>query len=691
MGTRNSYTRFVLPLILLPILVLLAYGNSLHNDWQFDDWSSIVNNEAIQSLSNTAKFFTDPRAFKDEAGDFLHMFRPLLLVSYALTYAIGGLSLPVWHIVQIAFHIGCTLLVFLLIKETIKSEAAALFAAAFFAVHPIHSQAVNYLSSRSELQASFFYLLALIFFIYSYRDESNKSKFFYLLSPLCLAAALLTKSIAVTLPAVLVCWLWFIEKKRSFKAYLATSPHFLVTAAFVLFRHLIITWTAKQISHSGQIIHSDYYTTNSRPFFENLIIQAGIFWRYLGLLFSWDQISAIHHIEGPSAFCYFSILAIVALLSALFYLRKDEPEVVFCSLFFMLIIAPTSIIPLNLPMNEHRIYLASASIFGLIAHLIARHLRSNHKSQLRYALACTCLLLCLCIAYTRDRNTFWQTPIKLWQDALKKAPHSRYAHAQYAVALFRHGHFKEGVWEMEIANRLHGKMTQTLSVTAATYHNQLGNIHLAKHYIERALKRDGRDANTILAAAQVSERFHAPHKTRELLLRLLALQPEHSEGKSILSAFNKSCQTMDQEIYEIKKQIKEQGEKKELLMRLANTLDRRGRYEEAEKINTKLIKQRVLEALLLQGNSLLRQERYLEAAAVFNRLCRIPGTPTDCVQKLVIALAGAGKNKDAAGLGKSLVKKGLELSLDTRFAAKLPPYSGFPDFVKLKAPTRRTD
>ena len=678
MGSWSNHTRFVLPLVLLPILAILTYGNSLHNDWQFDDWSSIVNNEVIRNLSNTAVFFTDPRAFKDNAGDFLHMFRPLLLVSYALTYAIGGLSLPIWHLTQIVLHIGCAILVFLVLKEVTESDIAAFFAAAFFTVHPLQSQAVNYLSSRSELQSSFFYLLSLLLFIYYYSSQGWKRHILYGLSLVSLAAALLTKSIAVTLPAVLVVWLWFTDGNRKLSNYLVTVPHFLVTAGYVVFRHLVITWTASQISAGSQIIHSDYYTTNSRPFWDNLLIQGEVFWRYLCLFFKWDQISAIHHIGDASMITYVASLSLVILLSVLFCLRNEDKRLAFCALFYLVLIAPTSIIPLNLPMNEHRIYLASAGVFGIISHMVIRRLSSAKESQHRYALACACLLLCCCISYTRARNTYWQSPIKLWQDALQKAPLSRYGHAQYAVALFRNNHFEEGVWEMELANRIYGKMSKTLSVTAATYHNKLGNIHLAKHYIENALQKNGSDPDTILAAAQVSERFHQPEKTREHLTKLLELEPGNAVGRAIMANFSKACKELDRNIKRLKEEIKAKGEKKELLMELALALDKGGHFLEVEEITNKLIKEKVLEALILKGNSLLRQERYEEAIQVFNRLVHIPGTPNDCVQKLVIALAGAGLKKEANQLGSKLSQRGLPLSLDTRFAAQLPPYSGFP-------------
>ena len=72
------------PALVLLGAVALAYCNSLSNSFHFDDQHSLVENPAIRQLANSAQFFVDPQLFSRNVGS--EMYRPLVLVSYALTY-----------------------------------------------------------------------------------------------------------------------------------------------------------------------------------------------------------------------------------------------------------------------------------------------------------------------------------------------------------------------------------------------------------------------------------------------------------------------------------------------------------------------------------------------------------------------------------------------------------------------------
>src|SRR3989337_3959438 len=105
--------RNVVVFILFTLIATGIYYNSFPNGFYLDDMHHIVGNSYLKSLSNIPLFFTDPRTFS-RAG--LGHYRPLLLVTYSLNYAAGGLKPAGYHIVNLAFHIGSAFLLFLIVQ-----------------------------------------------------------------------------------------------------------------------------------------------------------------------------------------------------------------------------------------------------------------------------------------------------------------------------------------------------------------------------------------------------------------------------------------------------------------------------------------------------------------------------------------------------------------------------------------------
>ena len=91
------------------------------------------------------------------------LYRPLVLVSYAINYAMHGLSPAGYTAVNIALHAAVSLLLFALVRSIGGSLFAAGVAGIAFAVHPVHTEAVTGISGRPELLAAFFFLLAVYF------------------------------------------------------------------------------------------------------------------------------------------------------------------------------------------------------------------------------------------------------------------------------------------------------------------------------------------------------------------------------------------------------------------------------------------------------------------------------------------------------------------------------------------------
>ena len=174
------------------VAILAAYANSFDIPFVFDDWHTIEQNPAIRSLSNLPRFFYDPNSTTvlRENKDL----RPLLVASLALNHRISGLVPWSYHAVNLLLHWIATLLVYRIVRDHLWLDAdgapVALAAALIVAVHPLNTESVDYVSARSALLTTVFYLAA---FDAAARDRRA-------VAMLLAACAMLTKSIAVTLP-----------------------------------------------------------------------------------------------------------------------------------------------------------------------------------------------------------------------------------------------------------------------------------------------------------------------------------------------------------------------------------------------------------------------------------------------------------------------------------------------------------
>ncbi len=175
----------MIPRVLVLVgLVWLVYWNSLHNPFAFDDFSAIVSNPAVRGPADVPSFFRDGSTFSIFKRNW--EYRPLFLTSMALCWWIGGGTTLPFHLVSVSLHMANVLLVFLLVRLFLtqsrygarsrshsEGERAAFFAAALFAVHPLATQSVNYITQQSVPMMSFFYLLSFYLFVRVYGTDRS--------------------------------------------------------------------------------------------------------------------------------------------------------------------------------------------------------------------------------------------------------------------------------------------------------------------------------------------------------------------------------------------------------------------------------------------------------------------------------------------------------------------------------------
>ena len=166
-------------ILLVCLFSFMAYANSLGGDFVFDDTDQVVENQNIRSWDNLATAFTTHVwAFRDRsitlnAPPPLPYYRPLFTVMLTTEYHLFGLWPQGWHLVSLVLHILCAVGVFYVILRMSGRNLVALFASIIFAVHPVHSESVSWISGMTDPLFGVFFLASFSLYLKA-REQGNE-------------------------------------------------------------------------------------------------------------------------------------------------------------------------------------------------------------------------------------------------------------------------------------------------------------------------------------------------------------------------------------------------------------------------------------------------------------------------------------------------------------------------------------
>ncbi len=463
-------------ILLLIILTVSVYANSLFNRYAYDDYEFLVDNPAVHSLKNWPSYFTSSGS-TSAFIKFAH-YRPLATLNFAAGYSLWGDNPFGFHLLSLIYHLINVILVFLLLTKLLTQDISAFWGAALFAVHPVQTEAVSWISSQGNLLALIFYLTAIIVFL-KYLEEQQQSqktrkpkgelflekrplplspprknfnwladkllnpsmKAIFIIS-LCFLLAIFTKEMAITLPLILLLINFIygdktMRKPRSISLLLV--PLIIIAAGYLVVRTAVLQRVAMRGFWGGS------------PFGTMLTMSVVIF-RYLGLLIVPVKQRVLYDLPVFASLSWQPLLAFSGLLAigtVTFLLFKRNRAAAFGLLFFFITLLPVSnIIPITLLIAERFLYfpILGLIIFGLA--LLDQFTGKpedgggveNIPNQLCFILASIILLFS---AATFQRNRAWYDDLTLWTNNLKTSPKLAEVHFNLATALNRYQRYDE--------------------------------------------------------------------------------------------------------------------------------------------------------------------------------------------------------------------------------------------------------
>lgn len=416
---------------LILIFTFLVFSISLKNEFLIGwDDGEYITNPIISGDGpiRTAEIFS---------SFHLGMYQPVAIVSFALNYKISGDTAWPYILTNLLLHLLNILLVFRLAKRWMKSYVPATVVALLFAIHPMHVEAVAWISTRSSGLYSFFFLLGLLVWD-KYLEEGFRSKY-YLLALLFTLLALFSKSMAATFPLIL--FLMDYLKGREFKLRLIIEK--LPFLALSVIFGIVAIKAAASFGHLT-VLEQDFSLV--QRFF---LIVYGIAFYLIKLLLP-TNLSAIYAFPeltngGLPNYVYSAAVLPVILAAAIWFSGKNRREFIFAGLFFLLSIS------MVLPLFWSRIFITAdrytyipyIGLFMIVAryfNMLTESWKTIDKSNRRMLIAASVLIVALLNIATIKRIQTWETTPTLLTDVIeKKRSDADMAHGYFYLANYYDG------------------------------------------------------------------------------------------------------------------------------------------------------------------------------------------------------------------------------------------------------------
>ncbi|MGH9432285.1 MAG: tetratricopeptide repeat protein [Terriglobia bacterium] len=240
-GVVESDRARSLYLIVLFLLAVIPYLNTLFNGFVYDDNTQVLNNPYILNFRHLRAIFTTTAwSYQGGAVSVTNYYRPLMTVGYLFCHALFGMLAYGYHLMNVLLYAGSTLLVFAVTARMFKRRDVAFLAAAVFALHPVHTETVAWIAGVTGLELTVFYLLAFWFFLRLPQAGGRRSDGAMLGMMVSFLLALLSKEQAMTFPALATFYEYTCREDRhqtSWSGKLARyGPLWLLAVAYWLFR-----------------------------------------------------------------------------------------------------------------------------------------------------------------------------------------------------------------------------------------------------------------------------------------------------------------------------------------------------------------------------------------------------------------------------------------------------------------------
>ncbi|MFQ5454578.1 MAG: tetratricopeptide repeat protein [Nitrospirota bacterium] len=523
---KQSFPKIIL--LIIPVIVIILYSNTIDVPFYFDDYAIIVDNIFIKITT------LSPDGFMKGIFNNDSVRRLVTNITFAINYYFGGLDVSGYHIVNIIIHIITTISLYLFLKITLEIRGQrikefrvssfefrdkpfwiAIIAALLWSTSPVQTQAVTYIVQRATSMATMFYILSLLCYVKGRVswNRSQKSKVrnkgksdglltsnFWLLTSLFFALlAFGSKEITITLPLIIILYEIYFFARFDLKKIKKACPYFIIMViSFIVIGFIYIgAGSQKGIIKGIKGLMAARSIEQEFTALQRLITEFRVVIYYITLLLLplpsrlrlIYEFSVSHSLFNPVS-TFICMLIIFGIIGYGIYIYKRRTVISFFILWFFLnLVIESTVIRLWL-VFEHRLYLPSIGFFiiaaiGIVklADMIKFRYRSSPHNYLLFTAYCSfpIILILTQSVWTVQRNNLWKDPILFWSDNLKKTPDSSTVHSDLGLNYARNGNIDMAIEEYKKAIELLPKFYFA--------HYNLGMAYFNKGDIDSALNK----------------------------------------------------------------------------------------------------------------------------------------------------------------------------------------------------------
>ena len=433
---KNQALNDCLRLAILFALVFAAYYPALGAGFIWDDDHYVLRNANLLSLEGLGDIW-----FSTESPQYY----PLVFTTFWIEQHLWGLNPAGFHGVNIFLHAANAALIWMVCRSL--GLRYGYFAAVIFAIHPVNVESVAWITERKNVLSGFFYLLSLAAFL-SYEKKGRASS--YMASLALFLAALMSKTVACTLPVAIIIIRWFEEGRIDRGFILRLAPFF---AAGLVMGLVTVWWEANIVGAKG-----DEWAL---PLSERLLLPGRIAFFYAFKLLLPIKLSFIYErwtLDLADLWQWIYPVALIVLLSALYILREKTGKGPLAAIsFFLVTLFPAlgffNVYPFRYSfVADHFQYLASAGLIILFAEVTGRFTETaGALRNLRFA-AIPAVVVFGALAW--NQTHIYKDLETLWRDTLRKNPDAFIAHTNLGALLYERGVLDEAVGHYQAALRI---------------------------------------------------------------------------------------------------------------------------------------------------------------------------------------------------------------------------------------------
>jgi pentatricopeptide repeat protein len=459
---KTGLLKILIAVLVISAVTFASYSNTFKSPMLWDDINLVKNNPDIKSFKTAGKALRENLGY-GVVQQKSSSYRPFQSITYIFDYEIWGNNVFGFHLTNVTFHALAALAAFWLILVLFNDYFLALFTAMIYAVHPIHTEAVAYISGRADPMSSAFILAALVCYIL-YHKKPNV--LYLVFGALLFVGGLGSRENSIILPLLALLYNYVFKKKIQWPA-IATFVG--IGLLYIIGR---VTETIGAIGESqtlGTTIMQRLPGTfvAMTNYMRLMFMPVNLHMEYGRPVFPWSDPKAIAGV--------FIVAAVIALAV---YMRKRNTLVCFGLLWYLVNIIPVSnIVPVNAYMAEHWLYVPCIGIILIVCHYLRN---AFDRPAWRNAVLIAVIAVTSVFGYmTYQQNKTWQNPIAFYQGLIKYAPRSARLYSDLSTAYFAEGRYDSAIAVLKTAIQL--------KPDYAFAHNNIGAIYNAKKEYDKAI------------------------------------------------------------------------------------------------------------------------------------------------------------------------------------------------------------